>query len=296
MRRLHRARTHLCRGSDTEVRHGGIGVREPRLCGRILGVQCNRAFELFERLLPSPDRALIEKVASLQASFVRLGGRHVPPVARKCQRPDRARREEDECQRCCGRPPGISARAHLGLNRCRCGCRYDRLYRRDQPVAAARNRFDVPGSARTIAQSLAQRINRHCQHIVGDAAALPDALHQVFLRDGLIRALGETHQHIHYTRLDADLFIAAHEQVPCRRHRPLPDRETVGPRFVAVSPGRTHVDNPWYQGIHHAAKHQSGLSCIVFDFSIYKVQTPRTERNVEPIYKNTRARTGRITR
>ena len=127
---------------------------------------------------------------------MRLGGRHVAPVARSREHPHRARRDHGERDRRGKRRPGVSAWPRrlwlcrrLGLNLCRCA--RESSYRRDQPVAAARDRFDIPRPPRIVAQGLAQAVNRHRQDIVADVPAVPDAFDQFFLRYWLIRLLRE---------------------------------------------------------------------------------------------------------
>src|SRR5262249_56141653 len=55
----------VCSSDLAEVGHRGVGIGEPCLGGGILRVESHRSLELFERLLPSAHRSLVEKVSSL---------------------------------------------------------------------------------------------------------------------------------------------------------------------------------------------------------------------------------------
>ena len=77
------------------------------------------------------------------------------------------------------------------------------LHRRDQPVTSLRDGLDNSRLVGVVFKDAAQLGDRAFEHVIGDERVRPNCLQQLFFGNGLARATGEAHQHLHHLRLQA---------------------------------------------------------------------------------------------
>ena len=135
-----------------------------------------------------------------------------------------------------------------------CGCNafdvfvFQKLDRRDQPVAFFWNGFDIAGVVGVVFKSRAQAVNSLIDSIVPDDSLAPHFRRQLVRRDYPTGVAGQIDQHSHGRRLDRLAATVPLYAVERGRHRPLTDSELVrfriGDHRKPVFPGNPKYSSP----------------------------------------------------
>jgi hypothetical protein len=88
-----------------------------------------------------------------------------------------------------------------------------RCHRRDEPVAAPRDRLDVFRRPGVVPQRLPQLGDGLRQRVVGDVGVRPEGVEQVFLGDQLAGVIDEVEQEIEELRREIDRRTAPRDAV-----------------------------------------------------------------------------------
>src|SRR5438876_12310262 len=99
------------------------------------------------------------------------------------------------------------------------------LHRCDQPVTSLRDGLDNSRLVSVVLKDAAELGNRAFENVIADERVRPNCLQQLFFGNGLARAMGEAHQHLHHLGLQARGRTVLGDGVETGLDKPWPESE-----------------------------------------------------------------------